>query len=307
MTADEELTAGLLFTDELASASVSHRDLYRPDVCNVIRERRELSPRTAPLERFAMKRGWLDYRSHWVLPFDQARRSVLGDNASGPPRLLVRVDEFPHASAWDEPTRYGPDAFRRFHEIMSNAGVPYLLADRRAFPDDTSTRRRARSGSSTTPRRLCWRSFVGSSQFRRTRLESPNPGSSSATEIGVARSRPGALNEFLDRVDRGLGGPWISPHAFRPSFDRFDARQYPLLAGRYTVVCGGPATVTVLGFRRSPVGLRGGVYLPSLFAPLRSSRDVLPAVKRRCRSRRRRLWIPSCCTGDGRPTTAGTT
>ena len=40
----------------------------------------------------------------------------------------MRVDEFPHYQAWDEPDRFGAGRFERFHEIMAGAGVPYLVA-----------------------------------------------------------------------------------------------------------------------------------------------------------------------------------
>ena len=57
-------------------------------------------------------------------PLMTARRAVLGERAGGPPRFLVRVDEFPHYRAWDDPGRFGTDRFARFHEIMGRAGGP---------------------------------------------------------------------------------------------------------------------------------------------------------------------------------------
>src|SRR5207237_5498963 len=40
----------------------------------------------------------------------------------------VRVDEFPHYQAADHPDKYGVEAFERFHAVMAEAGVPYLIA-----------------------------------------------------------------------------------------------------------------------------------------------------------------------------------
>ena len=40
----------------------------------------------------------------------------------------MRVDEFPHYMAWDDPEGFGTARYERFHEIMAGAGVPYLVA-----------------------------------------------------------------------------------------------------------------------------------------------------------------------------------
>src|SRR4051812_47717680 len=57
-----------------------------------------------------------------------ARRAVLGDAAAGPPRLLVRVDEFPHAMAWDDPEHFGTARYAQMHEVLRSHGIPYLVA-----------------------------------------------------------------------------------------------------------------------------------------------------------------------------------
>src|SRR3954447_23885916 len=80
-------------------------------------------------ERVAMKLGLITYNRSVLKPLLRARRAALGDDeAAGPPRFLVRVDEFPHYLAADEPERYGLDASRRFHATLASAGVPYLMA-----------------------------------------------------------------------------------------------------------------------------------------------------------------------------------
>ena len=63
-----------------------------------------------------------------IEPMLAARDAVLGAGAAGPPRLLVRVDEFPHYRAWDDPGPCGTDAYRRFHAVLRDAGIPYLVA-----------------------------------------------------------------------------------------------------------------------------------------------------------------------------------
>jgi len=58
----------------------------------------------------------------------RARRRALGAVANGPPRFLVRVDEFPYATAFYDPQGSGTAASRRLHETLARAGVPYLMA-----------------------------------------------------------------------------------------------------------------------------------------------------------------------------------
>lgn len=51
-----------------------------------------------------MKAGVLDYERNALGPIVSARCDVVGEAADGPPKFLVRVDEFPHYLAFDEPS-----------------------------------------------------------------------------------------------------------------------------------------------------------------------------------------------------------
>ncbi len=125
---DGARSARLMFVPEL-NTGVVHDSEFDTPVVRAATRVRDVPPR--PL-RFAQqvgyKLGTLGFERQVVAPLVAARKSVLGSRADGPPRFLVRVDEFPHYRAWDDPQRFGSERFERFHEIMLGAGVPYLLA-----------------------------------------------------------------------------------------------------------------------------------------------------------------------------------
>jgi len=44
----------------------------------------------------------------------------------------------------------------------------------------------------------------------------------------------------------------IRTRIFVPPFNRFSRSQYPILASRYEIVCGGPESVVEMGFEATP-------------------------------------------------------
>lgn len=125
---DGARSARLMFAPELNSGLVHDSELDTVPVRAATRVRDVPSRPLRVAQQVCYKLGRLGFERQVVGPFMAARRSVLGSRADGPPRFLVRVDEFPHYRAWDDPQRFGSERFERFHEIMSAAGVPYLLA-----------------------------------------------------------------------------------------------------------------------------------------------------------------------------------
>jgi len=126
VTAEERASARLLFADELAAGRVDPATLDRAEVARAVCQARVPPAARRLAQRIAMKRGLLTYENGCVAPLMAARRAVLGDDAHGAPRLLVRVDEFPHIRAADAPATYSSERFARFHAIMAGARVPYL-------------------------------------------------------------------------------------------------------------------------------------------------------------------------------------
>ncbi len=132
-TPTEQLrNARLLFDAEIASGALADPPELTPAVLRAARARR-VPPRpwrVAEQVRYKLRGrpGGLDYENGVLATQEAARRAVLGAAAAAPPRFLVRVDEFPHATAWDEEGRFGTAAYERFHNTMAGAGVPYLVA-----------------------------------------------------------------------------------------------------------------------------------------------------------------------------------
>jgi hypothetical protein len=286
--ADELRSARLL----LGSSAHDVEALRSPAVRAAVRSRPFPSAPRRLLERVRLRQGRLGYERNVADPMDAARRAVLGADAARPPRFLVRVDEFPHYKAWDEPGRYGPDAYRRFHEIMLEAGVPYLIA---VLPRV--------SHAALDPRESRWRKLDDSEQAllgglaadgvsfglhgrdHRTRFASPRRHSE------LCGLDAAATASLIDEGLAELAPLGISPQVFVPPYNRFDAGQYDLLAQRFAVVCGGPESVGLLGFQRTPLWRGEAVYMPSYHPLYGHAREVLPAA-RRLIDRRAGLWAP---------------
>ena len=210
----------------------------------------------------------------------------------GRPLSLVRVDEFPHAQAFDPAGRFGTAAFQRFHAVLADAGVPYLLAvtpriSRDYLDPGESLSRPLDAGEveALQALRAPGVTFALHGLDHRTRHASPRR-HSELCGLG--------LGETAARIDQGLAGlaeAGVEAPVFVPPFNRFDARQYELLAERFAVICGGPESVRLLGLLPGPVRLRGAVYLPS-YPPLYGrAADVAPALERML-GRGRALWAP---------------
>lgn len=290
--AQEARSARLLLGSELPAGARGEEALRASAVRSAVRSR---SPASSPrrfLQRVARKLGRLDYESAVAEPLAAARRSVLGAGAAVAPRFLVRVDEYPHYLAWDEPERYGSERFRRFHATMLAAGVPYLIA---ALPrvshaplDPQESRWRALEDEE----RALLRQLPGEGVSfglhgldHRTRFASPRRHSELC---GLSAAATDALiGEGLAEL-APLG---IAPEVFVAPYNRFDAAQYDVLARRFAVVCGGPESVGLIGFQRTPVWLGEAVYLPSYDPVYGHAREVLPAAQRLI-ERRVGLWVP---------------
>ncbi len=274
-------------------ANVLGADVLRSPLVRSAVRSRSCPPRPVRvLHQVQRKLGRLDYERAVVDPLDAARHAVLGPAAPAPPRFLVRVDEFPHYLAWDDPERYGSERYRRFHALMAGAGVPYMVA---VLPRV--------SHAALDPRESRWRSLENDERSllrelpadrvtfglhgldHRTRHASPRR-HSELCGLGVAATET-LIDDCLDEL-APLG---ISPQVFVPPYNRFDAEQYDVLARRFAVVCGGPESLGLLGFQRTPVWRGEAVYLPSYQPLYGHAREILPAA-RRLIERRAGLWAP---------------
>lgn len=244
------------------------------------------------LQALAQKGGRLGWEADVVEPLTAYRQAALGAAAAGQPRALVRVDEFPHARAFDSAGRFGSGAFRRFHAVLAEAGIPYLLAisphvSRDYLDPGVAERRDLDRGEIEVLRSLPGDGVVFGlhGADHRTRDASPRHHSEfCGLSAAAAAKRIDGARAVFDSL--GLQTP-----AFVPPFNRFDAAQYPLLAERFEVVCGGPESVRLLGFHRTPVWQGEAVYLPS-YAPLYGTAAEAAAGIERLAELEAALWAP---------------
>lgn len=209
----------------------------------------------------------------------RAQDAALAAPAPAPPRFLVRVDEFPHARAWADDDRYGVSSYRRFHELMQGAGVPYLVAVLPRVSDEPLDPRGDRSRPLLAGERQMLAqlqaeevSFALHGLTHRTRHASPRRHSELS---GLTAAQTLAL------IDRGLAelrDLQIEPAVFVAPYNRFDARQLPLLAERFEVVCGGPESVGALGLQQMR-RLGQTFYLPSYRPFYGAAKEILPAAE----------------------------
>jgi hypothetical protein len=292
MTADERASARLLFAHELAAGHVDQAALDRVEVARAVRPTRVPPVGRRLRQRLAMKRGHLTYEAACVAPFMAARRAVLGDGAEGAPRLLVRVDEFPHFRAADGSARYASERFARFHAIMASARVPYLLA---VLPRLAHRPLRPRARGSRAwhdDERAVLTTLAGEGVAlglhgldHRTRRTLPQQRSELA---GLSATQ---LTERVSRAERELARLGVHPRVFIAPYNRFDAAHYGVLAERYDVVCGGPESVGCVGFQRTPLWRGPAVYMPS-YPPLYGGAAAVQAGVERLVAARAAIWAP---------------
>lgn len=235
------------------------------------------------LQALALKRGWTEWGS--------ALAPTGGTDGS--PRVLLRVDEFPHARAFDPAGRFGTEAFRRFHAVLAEAAVPYLLAitprvSRDYLDPEVEQWRPLEDAEVETMRKLSAEGVVFALHGldHRTRHASPRRHSE------LCGLDPAATAERIDAALRSFAELGLETPVFVAPFNRFDAAQYDVLAQRFEVVCGGPESVRLLGFGATPVWRGEAVYLPS-YPPLYGRAGEVAAGVERLAARDAALWAPA--------------
>ncbi len=189
------------------------------------------------------------------------------------------MDEFPHARALDGP-RYGLEVFERFHAVLAEAGVPYLLAALPRPSEDYLDPNATGGRSLTDAERAVLERVRGEGVVLGLHgLDHRTRHASSRRHSELSGLSPDELNRLLDEALEHLGAAAGEPRVFVPPFNRFDAGQWPVLARRFDVVCGGPESVATMGWQGAPVWRGDAVWLPSYPPFYGRAREIRPALE----------------------------
>lgn len=273
MTRDERRSAALLFVDELAGGRVGPAALDAPEVRAAVRERPFPSRISRRLQRSAIAGGRLDYATHSAVPMHDARRAVLGDDAAGPPKVLLRTPGLPAV-----PDPFATEALAAVHAVLTAAGVPYLagIPPRPLEDDELELLARLRHDGVA---------FAAHGP----RLD------------GV---RPKDLAARLRGAGEILAAAAVHPDVLEPEDDRFSTNQYPLLARSYAVVTGGPNSVELVGWHPSPLWRGDAVYLPA-YPPFHGPAATSAEAVARVADAGMALWLPVVLAADEAPGAVG--
>ena len=238
-----------------------------------------------------MKIGRLRYEDTWLRRLQAARRQAIGGAADGPPRFLVRVDEFPYYSGFDDP-RFGYEASARFHGVMAEEHVQHLLSLVSQWTHDPLNPR----GSGGRPlddrdRDLLDRMRADGVTFAQHGCTHRTRDARHRRESELCGLDDAALGALLDRGRESLAAVGVRPRVLVPPFNRFDARQWPVLSSRYDVVTGGPESVARLGFHGGPQWRGDAVYLPC-YSPLYGRAAVVQRAVEGLIDAQIGTWIP---------------
>lgn len=218
--------------------------------------------------------GW----THWSV----LRRAERADApVDGTPRFVLRVDDYPR---WD----VGPDAFTRFHAILRDASIRYLLG---AIPmpsvNPRAPERRGREWTGEERAALAEALpdvDVALHGFTHRAGDGPVP-----AEI-VGRERADLAHE-IDEGLRRLAAMGHRADAYIPPFNAVDRAALAVLASRFAVVCGGPESVRWLGCVPGPCRVEGVWFVPS-YPPAYGRAADVARFATAARRRRVPLLIP---------------
>jgi Uncharacterized protein conserved in bacteria (DUF2334) len=290
MTADEQRTARLLFATDLERHDVLKVELDRPEVAEAVRWAPVPSRAARELQRRAVRQGTLSYLDDVAAPLARAREAVMGDRGAGDPRLLVRVDEFPYYGAFDDPGGWAR-TFSVFHADALR-GTPYLLSVLpRVARDPLDPRGRESRPLADSERAALERARADGVAFALHGYDHRTRRRAARAHSELAGLRGERLDALLDRALEALAELGLETRGFVPAFNRFDPRQYPVLARRFDVVAGGPESVRRIGWHRTPQWRGKAVYLPA-YEPLYGRASEMLGTIETLVERRWALWVP---------------
>ena len=175
---------------------------------------------------------------------------ALGLNEPEPPAsFLLRVDDFPSPLLPSE-------QFLAFHEIAAAHGLPYLLAVTPFLERETG-----RVGLLDAELKILHRAVHEGAELALHGFTHRSRYRNYASEL-LSMPAP-TLRRELERAENYLREQGLRTTGFVAPFNSYDPFNVSVLAERYELLCGGPESVTAIGYRLGPSFLMQRLYVPS--------------------------------------------
>ncbi|MGM0442127.1 MAG: DUF2334 domain-containing protein [Elusimicrobiota bacterium] len=181
------------------------------------------------------------------------------DANAGRLKFLIRVDDFPR---WD----INWNKYKKFHRIFKAKDVPYLLGvtplkcsepknpDKEDFSPISEEEGNYLKSIYKNNTEIALHGFTHKVLDENVKSELVGLDNSE-----LKRKTERAL-EILDRFK-------IYPKVFIPPYNSISPREYNYLGKYFDIICGGPESISWMGYKISPSVLNGSMYLPS-YPPL---------------------------------------
>jgi len=186
-------------------------------------------------------------------------------------RFLVRVDDFPR---WDLPE----ETFRQFDSILMAHEIQYFLGVTPCLAADPFDPTSPCHSGLTDKAIAVLETLVPRVEVAMHGLTHRTRGLPHRSEfVGMP---PEEVEQALLRGLEVFDSLHIRPQTFIPPFNTIALSAVPVLARSFQVLCGGPESISLLGFRPSPSYLGGMLYLPSYPPAYGTARQMRDFVKR---------------------------
>jgi len=201
-----------------------------------------------------------------------AVKKLLNDYTKGRIRFLVRVDDFPR---WDR----NSEEFLEFHDVLSENKIPYLLGVTPLVCSDPPSHECREYRKLNSKEAEILQSITGSGaeialhgithQTRDLRYNSEF--------VGLDSSE---LDEKIVTGLNELKSHGLETDVFIPPFNTFDYNSLGVLKKYFEIICGGPESIPLVGYRMSPSFINGCLYIPSYHPAYGKAGGILEFVKK---------------------------
>jgi hypothetical protein len=231
----------------------------------------------------------IDNFSHEIIirhlfKFRENIKKKINKNIKGYPLYLVRVDDFPR---WNVST----DKFIKFHNILNKHDIPYLLGVTPFLSANPLDPDKEKLEYLTSDEIEILKMLKNENcDFALHGITHKTVSKKLHTEtIGIKKIE---IEENLKMALDVLTKDGIEPKFVIPPFNTFDLNSLNIFKKYFIGVCGGPETISTLGFRISPTYFDGIYYIPSYIPLYDKVKNIIPFLKKICNDYNDNIIIP---------------